>query len=239
MMKKVIIIGASSGIGKELAKVFSSKDYEVGITGRRTNLLEKLASELPTKTYISTIDVRNTESAIQSLDKLIKDMNGVDILVINAGVGNVNASLAWTPEKETIDTNVSGFTALSTAGMRYFMKKGSGHLVGISSIARIRGSDTAPAYNASKAFMSNYLEGLSRKVVKEKLPIAITDIQPGFVDTAIVKADKVFWMASPQKAAEQIYAAIARKKRIAYITRRWILIAWLLKILPGYLYRKL
>ena len=87
--------------------------------------------------------------------------------------------------------------------------------------------------------MSNYLEGLSRKVAKERLPIAITDIQPGFVDTAIVKTDKIFWMASPQKAAEQIYTAIARKKRIAYITRRWILIAWLLKILPGYLYRKL
>ena len=238
-MKKIIIIGASSGIGKELAKVFSLYGYEVGIAGRRTNLLEELASELPTKTYIATIDVKNTESTIQSLDKLLKDMNGIDILVISAGIGHINSSLDWTLEKETIDTNVSGFTAIAGVGMRHFIKNGSGHLVGISSIARIRGSDEAPAYNASKAFMSNYLEGLSRKVAKEKLPITITDIQPGFVDTAIVKGDKIFWMTSPKKAAKQIYNAINKKKRIAYITKRWILIAWLLKILPGYLYRKL
>ncbi|UCD55572.1 MAG: SDR family NAD(P)-dependent oxidoreductase [Candidatus Omnitrophota bacterium] len=238
-MKKIIIIGATSGIGKELAKVFSLNGYEVGITGRRTNLLEELASELPTKTYISTIDVKNAESAIRSLDKLIKEMNGMDILVINAGIAHTNASLDWIPEKETIDTNVSGFTAMAGAGMRYFIKNGSGHLVGISSIARIRGSDTAPAYSASKAFVSNYLEGLGRKVTKEKLPIAITDIQPGFVDTAIIKSKKVFWMASPEKAAKQIYNAIDRKRRAAYITKRWILIAWLLKILPGYLYRKI
>ncbi|MCK4462930.1 MAG: SDR family NAD(P)-dependent oxidoreductase, partial [Candidatus Omnitrophica bacterium] len=181
----------------------------------------------------------DTESAIQSFEKLINEMGNLDILIINAGIGHINPSLDWLMEKETIDTNISGFTALATAGMRYFIKKGAGHLVGISSIASIRGSDTAPAYSASKAFMSNYLEGLNRKVAKEKLPITITDIQPGFVDTAIVKGDKIFWMVSPKKAAKQIYNAINEKKRIAYITKRWILIAWLLKILPGYLYRKL
>jgi short-subunit dehydrogenase len=238
-MKKVIIIGATSGIGKELAIIFAAKDYEIGITGRRPTLLDELQTQLPGKVYVETMDIRNTEESIKSLEKLITDMGGMDILIINAGTGHINSSLDWAKEKETIETNVSGFTALATAGLQYFIKKGSGHLVGVSSIAGIRGSDISPAYNASKAFMSTYLEGISRKVVKDKLNIAITDIQPGFVDTAMAKGDKKFWVASPKKAAEQIYEAILKKKRIAYITKRWRLIAWLLKILPGYLYLRL
>ncbi|MEA3368953.1 MAG: SDR family NAD(P)-dependent oxidoreductase [Candidatus Ratteibacteria bacterium] len=238
-MNKAVIIGATSGIGKELARVFSANGYEVGIAGRRTNLLEELSSELSTKTYISTIDVKNTEFAIQSLEELLKEMQDVDILIINAGIAHTNPSLDWSEEKETIDTNVSGFTAIAGAAMRYFIKRGAGHLAGISSIAGIRGGDKAPAYSASKAFMSNYLEGLSRKAVKEKLPITITDIQPGFVKTAMVKGDNLFWIASPRKAAKQIYNAIKRKKGKVYITKRWVLIAWLFKIMPGYFYKRL
>jgi len=238
-MKKIIIIGATSGIGKELAKVFSSNDFEVGIVGRRTNLLEEIASELPTKTYTHTINIKDTESAIQSLEKLIKDMHDIDILIVNSGIGHINPELNWSQEKETIDTNVSGFTAMANVAMRYFIERGSGHLVGISSIASIRGSRIAPAYNASKAFMSNYLEGLRAKAIKNKLPIAITDIQPGFVDTAMAKGDGLFWVASPQKAAKQIYNAIIQKKKLAYITKRWALIAWLFKIMPNILYNKI
>jgi short-subunit dehydrogenase len=238
-MKKVIIIGATSGIGKELAIIFAAKGYEMGITGRRSEVLDELRTQLPGKIYAETMDIRNTEESIKSLEKLVAAMGGMDILIINAGTGHINPSLDWTKEKETIETNVSGFTALATTGMQYFTKKGSGHLVGVSSIAGIRGSDIAPAYNASKAFISTYLEGISRKVVKDKLNIAITDIQPGFVDTAMAKGEKKFWVASPKKAAEQIYEAILKKKRIAYITKRWRLIAWLLKVLPEYLYLRL
>jgi len=238
-MKKIIIIGATSGIGKELAKTFSLNNYEVGIAGRRANLLKELASELPTKTYTATIDVKKTEYAIQSLEKLIAEMGNVDIIIISAGIGHINPSLDWLQEKETIDTNVLGFTAMAGVAVRYFIKKGSGHIVGISSIASIRGYDKTPAYNASKAFMSNYLEGLTRKIAKEKLRITATDIQPGFVDTAMAKGDHLFWVASPKEAAKQIYNAIKQKKEKAYITKRWVIIAWLLRILPRYLYKKL
>ena len=238
-MKKIIIIGATSGIGKELAKKFSSHDYEVGITGRRTNLLEELAAKLPTKTYISTMDIKDTKSAIYSFKKLINEMGNLDILIINAGIGHINPSLNWSQEKETIDTNVSGFTAMAGAAMHYFIQKGSGHMVGISSIASIRGDNAGPAYSASKAFMSNYLEGLRKKVAKEKLTITITDIQPGFVDTAMAKGDGLFWVASPQKAAKQIYKVIQQKKKKAYITKRWAIIAWLLKIMPDFIYYKI
>jgi len=201
-MKKTIIIGASSGIGKELTKIFASHGWEVGIAARRTDLLNELIVEIPTKIYTTTIDIRNTNIAIQSLEKLIKDVGDVDIIVISSGVGHMNSLLDWSKEKETIETNVSGFTAMTGAAMHYFIQKRSGHLVGISSIASIRGDNAGPAYSASKAFMSNYLEGLRKKVAKEKLNITITDIQPGFVNTAMAKGDGLFWVATPQKAAK-------------------------------------
>ena len=238
-MKKAIIIGASSGIGKELTKIFASHGFEVGIAARRTDLLNELFAEIPTKIYTATIDIKNTDIAIQSLEKLIKDVGDVDIIVISSGVGHMNSLLDWSKEKETIETNVSGFTAMAGVAMHYFIQKRSGHLVGISSIASIRGDNAGPAYSASKAFMSNYLEGLRKKVAKEKIDITITDIQPGFVDTAMSKGDGLFWVASPQKAAKQIFQVIQQKKKKAYITKRWAIIAWLLKIMPDFIYYKI
>jgi len=237
-MQKAIIIGATSGIGKELAKIFSQNGYVIGVAGRRTHLLNEFKRELP-ESFIKPIDVSKTSDAINQLKWLISDMNGVDIVVICSGVGFINQVLEWEHEKETIDVNVSGFTAMVNVAMHYFLSKGTGHLVGISSIAAIRGDGDAPAYNASKAFVSNYMEGLRKKVSKSGTPIVITEIQPGFVDTAMAKGEGLFWVASPQKAAQQIYNAIKRKKKHAYITKRWGVIAWLIKTLPEFIYNKL
>jgi len=98
-------------------------------------------------------------------------------------------------ENETIKTNVTGFATLVNVAMRHFTAKGSGHLVGISSLAALRCGRESPAYNASKAFESNYLEGLRQKLRKSRLSIIITDVKPGFVDTAMVKGDGIFWAA--------------------------------------------
>lgn len=238
-MKKMIIVGATSGIGKELAKLYSSNKYEIGIIGRRKELLNTLSSELPTRTYSLELDITHTHNTILEIEKLIQDMGGIDIIIICSGMGFLNNFLEWKKEKETIDTNVLGFAAVTNIAMRYFIKKGSGHLVGISSIASIRGNHSAPAYNASKAFVSNYLEGLRTKARKSKLPIYVTDILPGFVDTAMAKGDNLFWVASPQKAVKQIFIAIKKKRRRAYITKRWFLIAWLMKLLPDFIYEKI
>ena len=108
-----------------------------------------------------------------------------------------------------------------------------------AAIAAIRGGDDAPAYNASKAFVSNYMEGLRKKAKKAGKEIYITDIQPGFVDTAMAQGDNLFWVASPEEAAQQIYNAIEKKKRRVYITRRWGIFAILLKVLPGFVYDRL
>ena len=237
-MKKAIIIGATSGIGRELAKILSLNNYVVGMAGRRTELLSNLQREI-SGSYIKRIDVTKSEEAITLLNELIQEMGGMDMIVICSGVGFINPELDWKLEKETIGVNISGFATIANAAFKYFANQGSGHIVGISSIAAIRGSGEAPAYNASKAFVSNYLEGLRQKASKSGIGITVTEIQPGFVDTAMAKGEGLFWVAPPEKAARQIFKAITVRKNHAYITKRWRLIAWLLKIMPRWIYNKL
>ncbi len=236
-MKKVIIIGATSGIGRELAKILSSEGYAVGITGRRLHLLESLKDELSGQIYIQPLDVLDETAPIE-LNALIEEMKEVDLFVICAGTGSVDPKLPWEKEKETIDTNVTGFASMANIAYHYFLQRGRGHIVGISSISALRGGDN-PAYNASKAFVSNYMQGLRYCVVKKGMDITVTDIKPGFVDTAMAKGNGLFWVASPQKAAYQIYQAICKKKKHAYVTKRWRIIAWILKVMPDYIYHRI
>ena len=236
-MKKAIIVGATSGIGRELTMVLAHNGYIVGVTGRRLHLLEELKCELGENVFIQAFDVSHA-NASNDLQSLIDSMAGVELIIISAGTGSIDPSLPWNKEKETIETNVLGFTAMANVAWHHFKEKGKGHLVGISSIAAIRGGD-APAYNASKAFVSNYLQGLRYIAVKSSLPITITDIQPGFVDTKMAQGEGLFWVSSPQKAAAQIYRAIKKKKKHAYVTKRWRLIGWVLKLMPDVLYNKL
>ncbi|MDA8234436.1 MAG: SDR family NAD(P)-dependent oxidoreductase [Clostridia bacterium] len=238
-MKKAIIVGASSGIGRELAKILSENGYIVGLAARRKELLVQLKEELPNNSFIKRIDVCNTEEAIQAVQDLINEMGQVDLIVINAGYGLINPKLDLIQEIKTIDVNVIGFTAMANVAFKYFKKMGIGHIVGISSLAAIRGASGSPAYNASKAYISNYLQGLRQKASQQGLPILITDIKPGFVDTPMAQGSGLFWVAPVPKAAEQIYKAIAAKKTHAYITKRWRIIAWIFKIIPDWVYHKL
>lgn len=238
-MKKAIVIGASSGIGRELAKILSTENYIVGLAGRRLELLSGLQRDLTGASHVKRVDVSESREAIKHLEELIREINGLDLIVISSGVGFINPELDWKAEKDTIDVNVSGFVAMANVAFKHFLKQGAGQLVGISSIAALRGSGEAPAYNASKAFILNYLEGLRHMAVKAGADITIIDIRPGFVNTAMAKGDGLFWVASPEKAAQQIYMAIKGRKKYAYITRRWRLIAWLLKVLPDWVYGKL
>jgi short-subunit dehydrogenase len=237
-MKKAIIVGASSGIGKELAITLAKHDYEVGLMARRVELLNALQREIPTKSHVGYLDITQTSDAIEKIEEMIQKMEGMDLMVINSGIGFLNPELDWFKEQQTIAVNVSGFCALAGLAYKFFAKQGHGHLVGISSIAALRGNFVAPAYNASKSFISNYLEGLRKKAFKAGIPITVTDIKPGFVDTDMAKGVDKFWVATPQKAAEQIYSAIEKQKKHAYITRRWRLIGWLLKLMPNWFYQR-
>lgn len=236
--RNIIIIGASSGIGKELALLYAARGDRVAITGRRADLLEGVRQQYPDSILTHCFDVTAPDYR-EHLESLISELGGLDLLVYNAGYGEVNPDLDWSIERLTTETNVAGFVALVSYAFTYFCRQGHGQIALTSSIAALRGNSWAPAYSASKAYMSNYAEGLQIKADHLKKPIIITDIRPGFVNTKMVKGVKRFWMASPQKAARQIMEAIDRKKRIAYITRRWWIIAQVMKLLPYSLYRRL
>ncbi|GAB3513861.1 Rossmann-fold NAD(P)-binding domain-containing protein [Emticicia fontis] len=236
---KIIIIGATTGIGKALAELYIKQGHEVTITGRRIALLEEIQNAYPNQqVHIGLMDVAEIDNARLTMEHLADKHGGFDKVVINAGVGFGKAS--FDEEIKTIDINVRGFTAIAQWSYNYFKSKGNGHIIGVSSLASQYGSPYAPEYHASKAFMSNYMQGLRLRSSKYKHHISITDIRPGFVDTPMTKQNKgMFWVATPEKAAKQIAEAIESKKNVAYITKRYFLLAILIKLVPEWLFAKI
>jgi short-subunit dehydrogenase len=236
MTEKAIVIGASSGIGEALARKLAAEGYEVGLAARSLDRLETIAGELPTPSYVARMDVTETESARDSFRELASAMGSVDAVVVNAGVGPDNPDLEWERERDTIDTNVRGFTALAVAAMEYFEEEGGGQLVGTSSVAAYIGSSRVPAYYASKAYVSNYLDGLRYRARDLDADVTVTTVEPGFVDTDLAGGE--FWMCSTETAADLIYEAIAEKKRHQFVSRRWRLVALALQLMPDALKRR-
>ena len=236
--KKVIIIGATSGIGRELATIYATQGYFVGISGRRNELLLSLQNKFPKNIVIECFDVTQKEN-IPHLETLIRKLDGLDILIYNSGYGEISKALDWGIEKNTTEVNVNGFVEIVCYAFNYLVNQGHGQIASTSSIASIRGNSMAPAYSASKAFESIYMEGLWLKGKKLKKNVSVTDIQPGYVATHLAKGNKKFWEATPQKAAQQIYEAISKKKKRTYITKRWWIVAKIIKWLPLFIYKRL
>lgn len=228
---KVIIIGASSGIGKELTLQLVQGNYVVGITGRRVGLLKELKYKYPDKIFYSQMDNRDIDSVDAHLENLKKQLGGLDLLILCSGVGNLNKTLDFVIEQQTLELNVMAFTKISNWTVKCFEKQSAGHFVAITSLAGMISSDVAPAYNASKAFQINYLKGLRGKLKKSNSLINVTDVRPGFVDTAMAKGEGLFWVAPVNKAAYQIIAAINKKKPLVYITKRWAIIAYIFRLI--------
>ncbi|CAL2102190.1 Oxidoreductase [Tenacibaculum sp. 190130A14a] len=235
-MKKAIVFGATSGIGKALTELLVKDNYMVAITGRRLEKLEALKKAYPTQILVKQNDIQQVADVEKVFHEIVETFKEVDLIIQSSGVGFVNSKLIWEKENETIQTNVVGVTKLYDLAYNLFRKQEFGHLVGISSIASLRGNRAAPAYFASKAYQKAYLESLyiKTKSIKSR-KVFITDIRPGFVDTAMALGDGIFWMVPLEKATKQIYSAIKKRRRVAYISKRWRLIAWVLKLVPSWM----
>ena len=234
--RTAVIIGASSGIGEALAHELNRAGWRLGLLARRHERLAALREALAAETVVRALDVGQRDAAA-ILEQVLEELGGVDLAIISAGTGH-NEILHWELDVETVTVNVLGFMAVAQVMMRHFLRRGRGHLVGISSVAALRGNRAA-AYAASKAFQSVYLDGLRELARNSGHPIVVTEVQPGFVDTAMMKPDRPLpavvrrlFVASPEKAARQILRAVQKRKKHAYITRRYGLVALILKLLP-------
>jgi len=237
-IKKVIIVGATSGIGRKMAELYAAAGNIVGITGRRKELLDEIENIFPDKIKTECFDVTGDEN-IERLATLIQKTGGLDILVYSSGFGELSKEMDWEIDKPTVDTNVYGFIQITNWAFNYFIRQGHGSMAVISSIAANRGNSWAPAYSASKAFQSNYFEALTIKANKMKKHIGIICIEPGFVNTNMAKGYKKFWVVPLEKAARQIIAGIEKKKQKVYVSKRWWLVARLMRMTPFWLYKKI
>ncbi len=237
-MKKVIIIGCTSGIGFELARQYLKMGYMVGGTGRRKQILNDMEKEWKGKFFGAALDMIDYDTVAPVCASLISRTGGMDICIISAAFSSKNRALEFSIENDIIRTNVNGFAAAANFAARYFINQKSGHLAGISSVAKYFGNPGSLAYNASKAFISTYMEGLSLRL--EKHSVFVTDIRPGFVDTPMIAGLKnAFWLVPVDKAARQIIKSIEKRKRIVYISKRWRIASWILPHLPYHAFRVL
>lgn len=240
MSKKAIIVGATSGIGKQLAIEMHQRGYTVGLTGRRTERLSKVETKLKNRVHTHFMDVAQPDDAREQLQLLVNEMNGMDIIVLNAGVSNYQGDMSWEKERQVVEVNVRGFVALANWSFDYFERHGNGHLVGVSSISGLFGWGLASTYSASKAFVNNYLQAYRQRANHSEADITVTDLQPGFVESEMTEGKKgMFWVAPVEKAARQMANAIEAKRNHAYITRRWRLVAWLIKCTPSWIWNRM
>jgi short-subunit dehydrogenase len=243
--KRAIVIGASVGMGKEISKLLAADGYIVGMTARRVELLEQTQQEIPIQTYISYMDASNPDDAVNRLNSMIEEMGGLDLIVI-AVTGYWDCDFDdsdWKKSLSVLTVDVVGFFALARTALNFFENQGYGHLVGFSSVDGLRGVAGCPAYSASKAFCARYLEAERNKFMQKNMPIFVTELCPGWVnsrgDLDYTEMPHAYWIESLDDATRDIMEAIKNKTHVAYITKRWEKVATLLATIPTDLYNAL
>lgn len=239
MNKKAIIIGASSGIGREVALLLLKEGWHVGVAARREEPLQELKDAAPERVEIMTIDVTQ-EDAGQRLLMLAEHLGGMDLYFHASGIGKQNRMLTEDIELRTMETNALGFTRMIGTAYRYFAERGEGHIAAISSIAGTKGLGPAPAYSATKALQATYLQALEQQACQRKLNIRFTDIRPGFVDTALLNDDFPYPMLmKPETVARDIVESIRRGRHVRIIDYRYRVLTFVWRLIPRWIWRRI
>ena len=239
--KRAIVVGASSGIGHEVARLLIADGWTVGVAARRVELLHDLGAAA-----CERIDV-TSEDAPQQLRTLIGQTGGMDLYFHASGIGKQNRELTKDIELATVQTNGVGFTRMIGEAYRYFAEKAQegtaeskGHIAAITSIAGTKGLGPAPSYSATKAMQSTYLQALEQQAHQRGLDIKFTDIRPGFVNTALLSGSFRYpMMMKPEKVAKDIIDAIKRGKHVRFIDWRYRLLTAVWRRIPKMLWRRL
>ncbi|MCM1163833.1 MAG: SDR family NAD(P)-dependent oxidoreductase [Muribaculaceae bacterium] len=237
-MKKIVIMGATSGIGLNVAERLARKGWMVGVAGRRDSVMQLLAEKYPGRVVWRHIDITRPEAG-QSLRKLVDKLGGMDVYFHISGVGYENDNLDPTLELATVRTNVTGFTRMIDEAYRYFRdeRHGRGHIAAITSVAGTRGIGRLAAYSATKAYQQTYLTALNQLARIEHLKIKFSDIRPGWIRTPLLDNDYEYplTMTLPY-AVPLIVKALKHKQRVAYIDWRWGMLVALWRLIPDWIW---
>ncbi len=238
-MNRIIIIGASSGLGQQVAKLFLERGWRLGVAARREERLMELKQLAPDRVEVQSLDVTAADAAMR-LRELIDRLGGMDLFFYSSGIGKQNRTLTPDIELNTVSTNGMGFTRMIGESYRYFAEQGRGHIAAITSIAGTKGLGPAPSYSATKAFQQNYLQALEQQANARGLNIRFTDIRPGFVDTDLLNGDFRYpMMLRPEDVARQIVHAIDAHRHVKVIDWRYALLTALWRRVPRFIWRKL
>ena len=237
--KKAIIVGASSGIGLEVAKLLLADGWNLGVAARREEPLQDLKAVASERVEIMTIDVTKPDAG-EKLLALIGQLGGMDLYFHASGIGKQNRTLEEPIELNTMETNAVGFTRMIGTAYRYFAQQGKGHIAAITSIAGTKGLGPAPAYSATKALQATYLQAMEQQARQRGLDIRFTDIRPGFVDTALLNGTfKYPMLMKPEAVARDIVSSIYRKRHVRVIDGRYRVLTFFWRLIPNWIWRRM
>lgn len=238
-MKRAIVIGASSGIGREVSRLLLADGWTVGVAARREDRLLELKAFSPDNVEVMRIDVTAADAGERLLE-LVKRLGGVSLFVYCSGVGWQNAGLEPAPELATVDVNVKGFTAMVGTMFNYMAANLGGDIAVISSVAGTKGLGVAPSYSASKVYQNTYIQALEQLSNMRRLHIRFTDIRPGFVDTDLLSGGGHYPMLMDKTVvARHIVRAIYAHRHVCVIDWRYRVLVALWRAMPSWLWRKL
>lgn len=236
--RHAIVMGATSGIGLEVARVLADRGWIVGIAGRRRELLDQIAGMTDRIVAAEVIDV-NSADAPEALLRLIDRVGGMELYIHSSGVGFQNCGLDEDKELATVETNCLGMARMVGAVFRYMADRPDrqGQIAVISSIARTRGLGAAPAYSASKRFTSHYIESLEQlKRIRRIRHICLTDIRPGFVRTPFIAGSGFPCQMDAGCTARTVVDGIERRKTVVTVNGLYRMLVFFWQLIPRWLW---
>ncbi len=238
-MKKIVIIGASSGMGRRVADDFARLGWRVGIAARREEPLKELKEKYPDRIEYLAIDVEAPD-AVDRFYQLIELIDGMDYMLYAAGCGWRNPELDTSVDDRTVMTNVLGFTRIVNAAYKYYKNTANrtpGHIAVITSVAGTKGIGISATYSASKRYQWTYLQALDQLAHQQHVNVVISDIRPGFVDTALIAGHTYPLEMSLDYVAPRLERAMLAGRRVAVIDSRWAVVTALWRLVPACLWR--
>lgn len=238
-MKTAVIVGASSGLGREMARILIGEGWRVGVAARRLALLQELVSLCPERVVAEEIDVCSADAPARLLS-LFERVGGADLYFHASGIGKQNPALDESIEISTVETNATGFVRMVGTAFRYFAARGGGQIAAITSIAGTKGLGTAPSYSATKAMQATYMQALSQLAAMRGLPIHMTDIRPGFVATELLGDNPRYPMLMrTEPVARMMAKAVLAHRRVVVLDWRWRVVTSLWHLIPNWLWRRM